>query len=184
MGQSICLSLVTKVYVAKPKRKPLDLEKLTLTFKQELPLDLSLFDFSETEEEYCWNIKPTELEQGLLPFLEAFYSQYYTHPNYIEGYQRILDRLRQERNALYYLDVAKCKYQECFQDDSKILDYLPYRHEYGSSVRFHFDAIILALAGKIYLEMSGGLLKFLNESVQLRFKAFPLAKCLNLYISE
>lgn len=182
MGQSICLSLITSLCVAKPK-KPLDLEKLTSAFKEKLPLDLALFDFSETKEGYFWDIKATELEEGLLPLLESFYPQYYTHPDYIEGYQRTLNRLLEEKSANYYLDVAKCKYQECFQYDDSVYNYLPYRHDYNSSLEFRFDAIILALAGKVYLETGGGLLQFLNESVQLRFKEFPLAKCLNLYIS-
>ena len=184
MGQSICLSLLTKISAAKPKQYELSLTEIVEKINFELPTDLSLFNLiDEDEKEYHWTLQTKVLERDLLPFLEKFYPLYYFSQT--DDYQALLKQLREQPSGPNWLKLAHEKYEFFFQyDDMGQADYFCYEDKrFRPTLRIRYEGIILALAGKIYLETHGGLLRFLGESVQLRFSEFPLAKCLKVYIS-
>lgn len=190
MGQVICLSLITKIDVVKSKRKELSLSDIVEKINLEFPTDLSLFDLIEDDSEYHWLIKPNIVEQQLLPFLEKFYPQYYLdngeddEDEDADRYQSVLKKLQEKAGFDHWLAFAKETSETLFQYDDIGVDYFRCENKpYRPTLEVRFEGVILALAGKVYLETYGGLLRFLAESVQLRFKEFPLAKCLKLYIS-
>lgn len=185
MGQSICLTLVTSVKVAKYKNTSVTLTQATEVITTEFPADLSLFDLSENEQGYYWTLKPEALEMDLLPFLEKFYPSFYRDEDTTNEYQTVLEDLRNNPNVENWLMLARKKYNFCYQYGNYCEpDRL--RHHNGrieTRVEVDYEGIILAIAGNIYLETYGGFLRYFGESIQLRFSEFPLAKCLKVHIS-
>jgi hypothetical protein len=185
MGTSLCLSLVNKVVVAKSPKHHLAAPELATIINTGLPLDLSLFDFSEDENGWQWVIKPAMLQSGLLPLLTQFYPSFYRHSEAIADYQNLLDQLHADADLNAWLERARRKEKFCFQYDTYASpDYLRYpSSQFGEPLVVDFESIILAITGNIYLESYGGFLRYFGESVQMRFADFPLARCLKVYIS-
>lgn len=185
MGQSLCLSLVTTVTIAKSPKHTLSPPEMAALINTEFPLDLALFDLLENEACYQWSIKPAVLQSGLLPFLAQFYPSFYRHKEAIAEYQDLLAQLHADADLSQWLERAQRKEKVCFQYDTYATPaYLRYpANRFGEPLEVGFDGIILAITGNIYLETYGGFLRYFAESVQMRFSAFPLASCLKVYIS-
>lgn len=185
MGQSICLTLITNVKVAKYKNKSVAQAQATEVINTKFPTDLSLFDFLENEHEYRWTLKPEVLEQDFLPFLEKFYPSFYRNEDAINEYQTVLEDLRKKPNIENWLMLARMKYKFCYQygnycEPDRLRNH---KDRAESRVEVDYEGIILAVAGNVYLETYGGFLHYFSESIQMRFSEFSLAKCLKVHIS-
>ncbi len=185
MSQSLCLSLVTKVTIAKSPKHTLSPPEMAALINAEFPAELALFDFLEDEASYQWSIKPDLLQAGLLPFLAQFYPSFYRHKEAIADYQDLLAKLQADADLTKWLERARRKEKVCFQYDTYATPaYLRYpTSRFGEPLEVGFEGIILAITGNIYLETYGGFLRYFAESVQMRFSDFPLASCLKVYIS-
>lgn len=185
MGQSLCLSLVTKIAVTKSTKHTLAPAEMAALINEEFPAGLALFDFLEDENSYQWSIKPEVLRDGLLPFLEKFYPSFYRKGDAVADYQDMLAKLRADADVNVWLERARRKEKVCFQYDSYATpDYLRYSaSRFGEPLEVGFEGIILAITGNIYLEVYGGFPRYFAQSVQMRFSEFPLASCLKVYIS-
>lgn len=182
MGQSISLSLVTQIKVKKPKKNNAILNEIIELLNKDFPTDLALFNLSEDDSSYVWQLKTTILENELIPLLEKFYPSFYKDEDDIEYYQNTLKQLRADINSDSWFELAKDGSEYYFQyNDDCELDSIRYKNNW---LDVDYKAISLSFAGKISLETQGGLLKYLTECVQLRFNDYRLASCLKLHISE
>jgi hypothetical protein len=141
-------------------------------------LDLSLFDKEENEKAYYWSLKEDMVATGMIPFLKAFYKDYYKDP---QLYQKVIELLEAGRD---WQELAKGKSEVAFQEDRYAPNiYVPTK-QWRKEVPIKCMAVHLALEGKIMAESYGKAFRFLTQCMQEKYSEYAIAGALRLYITE
>lgn len=181
MGQFLHISLVTELKLDKSQadKYKLSLEDIKQNMQKNAFPNLDLYQ-SIDPENYHWKLKEEILENGLLKFLKDFYPQYYK--NDVKMYQSVLQDL-ESKTAKEILEKAENKGEEAFQLASYGYFYLSFpEKDFRPEISGHYEAITLALEGKIMMETYGRMFDFYTESLQLRFQKHNIAKTLLIQI--
>ena len=183
MGQFLAIGIKTDIFIQKDREsKNLTLEDIIGKMTSEWHFDASLYDFSENEKSWKWKLKETLFDDDFLAFLKAFYAEVYTNRNADE--EEVIQKLS-ESPAADWLAIASDKSYEAFQKDNYCeSDYLRFMDkDFRPTVTIDFQTIMLAMAGKIMIESSGGLFHFFEKMIDRNFSNFKISKAIKVYIT-
>lgn len=181
MGQFLCIGIVTKMGISKEKRiKEYNLTLDEITKGVAKKFDLSLYNMTEAENFFEWEIDHSVLLQELPSFLRSFYPFYYI--NNPARYDGVIPDIIKCRTSAEIIETANKKEYECFQMDDmggQIID--AGKHDIG--LYLQYESIILALQGKIFMECYNTMFGFFSKTIQSLLKDFKLAGAISVYIT-
>lgn len=184
MGQYLTIGIATKCSTSKEdlQKHKITTEELLVKMQEEYHFEPSIYDMTETEDRYVFNLKPTILEKQLLPFLKKLYPKLYLGSSI--DYTEIIELLESSAPDTW-LDWLKDNGEEAFQLDSYgTSDYLYFDKPFRPYIRLSFSNIImLSLEGKISMETYGRQFTFFKYCLQEAFKEFSLAKAVRIYFT-
>lgn len=183
MGQYLAIGIATNISIQKDRKSEnLTLEDITEKMTSEWNFGASMYDFVENEKSWNLKLKETLFDEEFLSFLKAFYAQIYINRSSDDE-----DVIKQLSNspAAEWLAIASNKSFEAFQkDDYCESDYLYFNDKpFRPSITINFQTIMLAMAGKIMIESSGGLFQFFEKMIQQNFSNFKVSKAIKVYIT-
>lgn len=185
MGQYLAIGITTRLTISKEEatKAKISFEEALQKMQQTLNFSADIYDFSEEKTYWLWSLKKEIWECELLHFLKTIYPLLYINKAYTV-YEEVLKALS-ETAAQNWLKLAEDKSFSSFQID-----------EYGESERLYFDekpfqpkisvnskSVILAMEGKIMMEVYGNFFKFFMLCVQKAFPNFQISKAIRVYIT-
>lgn len=179
MGQFLAFGLVTQIIVDKNKLATTQLtpDQLQERMVMELHYNPELYLLHEHNNCYSFDLREDIFHAQLLPLLEQFYPLYY---NSTDRYQDVLERLH-ELPPSEWLDWANGKPYEAFQIDCYGM--VESIEEKFTDIILKYKSILLAMDGKIIMEVYGQLFRFINYTIKKTFPQFSLAGAFRIYIS-
>ncbi|NJL76663.1 MAG: hypothetical protein HC892_18240 [Saprospiraceae bacterium] len=183
MGQFLSIGIVTACGTSKK-----GLQKNNIT-KEELVAEMivkhhfepSIYDFSETTENYLFKLQSTVIENQLLAFLEKFYPLVYSGKS--NEFESAIKKLRTSEPSTWLALADERSYAEFQLDEYGEYEYLHFDKPFGSSAKIFSTAIMLSCEGKISMEEFGRQFIFFKYCMQQTFPEFSIAKALRVYIS-
>jgi hypothetical protein len=179
MGQYLAIGITTKLGVKKKQvdKAQLTLEQLQEKMQQELYFVPELYEVSEVDNVYYFQLKEAVLSEQLIPFLKTLYPLLYDKPVYYEDILKTLETMPPSE----WLEWAESKPEEAFQlDENGACDYL--RHGF-TDIDVYADCLLLSMEGKISMETYGRQFRFFQYVMLQAFKPFALAGALRVYIT-
>lgn len=184
MGQYLSIGLLTRVSIdaTKAAKEKISLEMASKKLQKESGLLLEHYEQTKEDDYWVWTLKKEVLAASLIPFLEEFYEAYYIDEK--SDSQDVLRALRAS-SLEQWLQMAEDKKFYAFQEDGYgHSNYLYFKDvDFRPSLRWSFDAIMLASAGKILMEVYNDMFEFLSHTIQHRFANSPLGGALQIYIT-
>jgi hypothetical protein len=163
------------------KKAGLDVITLQEKMKKEVLYVPELYEVSEPaegEEYYTFTLKEEIFRVQLLPFLREIYPVMYRTPQF--G-QNLVDDLN-GKTVTEWLEIAENKSDCEFQMDIYAMS--DCIGDYPNRIYVNYNkTIILDLAGKIFMESSGGLFHFFKDVIVKNFSEFSLAGAIRVYIT-
>lgn len=183
MGQYLAIGIKTNISIPKDRNsKELSIEEIIDKMTSEWGFDASIYDFEETEKSWNWKLKISLFDEDFLSFLKAFYQQIYA--NQSSDNDNVIKKLSNSP-VTEWLVIASAKSFEAFQKDNSCessylyFDDKPFR----PYITINFQTIMLAMAGKIMIESSGGLFEFFEKMILQNFINFKISKAVKVYIT-
>ena len=179
MGQFLATGIATQIAVKKKhlKKAEITAEQLQEKIQQNFYFPAELYEMSENEEFYSFQLKEAVLSKQLIPFLKTVYPLLYDNPVY---YRDIFPKLESMQPS-EWLAWAKSKPEEAFQfDEYGGCDYL---REGFTDIDIYYECLMLAMEGKIVMECYGRQFRFFKYALMQAFKEFSLAGTLRIYIT-
>lgn len=179
MGQFLAIGIVSKIGVAKKQvnKAQISIEQLQEKMQQECYFLPELYEVSETEDFYYFQLKQVVLYEQLIPFLKKIYPLLYDNSAYYESVLSTLGTLPPSE----WLSWAQTKPEEAFQfDEYGSCDYL---RQGFSDIDVYYDSLLLSMEGKISMETYGRQFRFFKYAMVQAFKSFTLAGALRVYIT-
>ena len=183
MGQFLSIGLVTTCGTSKTDsdKQHITKDKLLTAMISNNYFEPSIYDFSETEDSYKFNLNSKIIENQLIPFLEKFYPLLY--PNQLYDYEEVINVLKKSDPSTW-LKIADKKSYAYFQlDKYGNYDYVYFKEPLNSFSSIFSTSIILSLEGKIIMESYGRHFNFFRYCIQNAFPQFPIAKAIRVYIT-
>lgn len=181
MGAFLCISIVNRIVISKDEIrdcKMTDSEAIDKAINV-YGTNINIYELIPDEKDVVLSLKHEVLENGLLPFLEDFYPDYYTDDK--SDYEYVLKSLR-ESPSTEWIKLANKKQAESFQTI-----YDPYNRvipcAFARRLHIESDNIILCLNGKIIMETYNTLFNYLGRCLKDRYNKHAIAQALNVFIT-
>lgn len=185
MGQFLAVGISTKLIVSKEKAEKgdLSLDEVLQKMKQSIHFHPSIYDFSDEDGYWRWNLKKQIWEEELLGFLNEFYPLLNINKSYTD-FEDVLKKLA-EIPTSDWLELAENKSFSSFQFDEYGENEWLYFEEkpFRPKISIGFDSVLLELEGKIIIESWGKLFNLFAFSIQKAFPTFQLSKAIRVYIT-
>lgn len=185
MGQYLAIGITTRVSVSKESadKAKITFEEVLQKMQQKLHFSADIYDFSEQNGSWLWELKKEVWEAELSDFLKTIYPMLYTEKKYA-NYDEVLDKIYQTQSSTW-LDIAKDKSFVAFQIDKYgESDYLYFDEKpFSPKVVVNYTSVALAMEGKIIMETYGGFFNFFILCFQKAFPNFQLSKAIRVYIT-
>lgn len=185
MGQYLAIGITTSLSISKEEatKAKISLEEALQKMQQTLNFSAEIYDFSEEKTFWLWSLKKEIWESELLNFLKTIYPQLYNNKAYTD-YEEVLQTLS-EKDAPKWLELAEDKSFSSFQiDDYGENDRLYfYEKPFQPKISVNSKSVMLAMEGKIMMEVYGGFFKFFMLCVQKAFPNFQMSKAIRVYIT-
>jgi hypothetical protein len=183
MGQVLAIGIVTQCGTSKKNLQKYDITKDELVAEMiaKKHFEPAIYDFSETEEYYLFNLKSSVIEAELIAFLEKFYPLVY-----LERGNKFIDTIKMLKNSepSTWIELSSENSREEFQFDKYAEpDYLYFDKPFQPRARIFSKTIMLSLEGKIIMEEYGRQFNFFKYCMERTFPEFSIAKALRVYIS-
>ncbi len=182
MGEYLSNGICTRVFVEK---KRVDLNKISIQdiengLKKEI--DISMYEFGESEKFLVWNLKKEYLEAGkVINILKEFLEDYGENKEEKERHEGIYKRIEKIES---YEDMIKFAEKKPYQEFQMMQyrNYVRLEKLFNEGEYFYFDCIIFSLDGKIIMECYRDLLLFWEKVLRDRYKKHELAGALKVVI--
>jgi hypothetical protein len=185
MGQFLAIGLTTTLMVEKQAaiQYQIDLETIKTRLAQKDNFSESIYDFTETTDNWTWTLKDEVIKTNLMPFLEDYFPQLY--PQDKEEYVEELAILRENppKNLKAASEIEDLYiFRENAYAGSKYLyfDDKPFR----PSIEYSFEAIMLGMEGKISMETYGTFFSLWTKAMRCMFAKHPISAALRIYITQ
>lgn len=183
MGQFLTISIVKEFSIPKKDaiKYSVPLTSITTMLKQLWGLDTELYHMSESEDSWLFSLKPELIKPELYEFLTNFYPHYYsTNP---KMYDKVLEDMETSPDIIEFIKQYS---DESFQLDKYAgnlglyfheIDFRPYIPVYLN------ECIIIALAGKIFMETHYAMCGFMSRMIHAKFNEYKIASSIIVNIS-
>jgi len=182
MGQFLATGIITQCAAEKKNMLKYNItkEELLEQMQKQLHFAPEIYDLTESEKYYIFDLQPDVFQIQLIPFLEKYYLN--LHLKNTE-YQDVIEMLS-KTPANEWIEKAKRKSFEAFQfDEYGTEDFLDFKKDFLPSVRIGYDSILLSLEGKIMMECYGQHFNFFRYCIQQAFSEFLISKAIRVYIT-
>ncbi len=182
MGQYLAIGITTKLHIRKKEAESaFDSLQTAIDYVEENFAPSDVYDKTEEHEGYVtFSIKDEILENGLVDFLTDFYTARMTSEDEFKDRDRILEKLKEAKNAADIMDFARNGYCYHFREDEYWEKLFIKCGTWGNSLYASVDGIDLSLDGKIVMECYDTLFKFFTNVLQEKFKKHPISKALRV----
>lgn len=184
MGCFLCISIVTDLCMSKKEVKECRLEEKDVVSKalELYGLDPKMYVLSQSndEDDLLVELNAEVLRQDLISFLEDFYQDYYGGDK--EMYEDALAELHATPHDKW-INLAKEKSYKSYHYNVSMYQ-KAIRIDYSQRIRVACGNIILCLNGKIIMECYNQLFYFLQKCIRDRYPSHPLARTLNVFITD
>lgn len=183
MGQFLTISLAKEFSI--PKEEPIKYEvsitSISDKLKQDWRIDTELYHLEE-DADYCnFSLKPDLLEAELYDFLTTFYPQYYKEHRNV--YHLTLNELKESKSVSDFINNYS---EEQFQIDKYAGPLLLHfkKIAFRSYVKVYLnECIIIAMAGKIWMEAYNNMFQFMSNTIQAKFSEYKISSSLLVNIT-
>ncbi len=182
MGQVLAIGIVTECVTSKKnvEKAGISQDELIVEMKRKTHFDPTIYDISETENSYHFQLKTEIIENQLVLFLEKFYPFIYPDK---PDYEETLETLRNTAPS-EWLAWANRKSAEEFQiDHYGTAEYIYFNKPFSPAITIDSTSIMLSHEGKTMMETFGRQFHFFKYCIQQTFSEFSIAKALRVYIS-
>lgn len=185
MGQYLAIGIATNFKVSKKEVEAISIEKIAEKMTAEIGFDTNLYELTETQHSWQWNIKSDKIQSQVVPFLEHFYSVLSKFVR-LDDAEEVVQKLKsqQPKSLQTFLDGESFyNFQESYSNDSYDFYFENENSSMKNKVRVSSDVISLVITGKIMMEETGGFFEFFEAMIQQKFSQFDLAKTIRVYIT-
>ncbi|HLD95205.1 MAG TPA: hypothetical protein VI959_00995 [Alphaproteobacteria bacterium] len=175
MGVYVCTGIVYEIFTEK--KEDLQLENIKQALEENIPLEN--YVFSEKEDCFSWTLKENVLMHGnLSAFLKAQFDLYYgEYVKREKELEELLDLLKKATSDEEIIALAKSDRFYEFRLIDKIRGLLYVKKDWSErSLRVRYDMFSFFLDGKILMECYGRFFNYLERTIRLQEKDFPIAK--------
>lgn len=179
MGQYLQLGIINRIVVDKERMNKLNIaiEKVIESLNKEM--DISLFEQSETKEQFAFKIKESIVLEQLHEFLKNQFLLYNQEQPYKGCFDSILNVISQQSSLQEIEEIAKNKSFPCFQrsvidDEIMVNDWHWLKVEYSIWLMF--------AEGKIFMEAYNNFLRFIEHQVRESGKKWSIAGAFRCFI--
>jgi len=174
MGAFLTTSLMTKFQVAKSEWNSINGDsKEKHEFMRSIFVDTDIFDMSESAGTIYFDVKEEVLKEELIPFLKTFFNDFHGKDKECD---LIIESLEEKKEVKEWLEFAYDGGFQNFQRD-------PYGSVRFSQIEISYESIILAMEGKISMEMYGKHFSFFESLIKKVYADFKLSNLIQISIS-
>lgn len=186
MGQFLATGIIQKMVVSKKNitKNNIDIEDIVGCIEKQLHTPTYLYNITEHDTLWSFELDNTIFQEELVAFLRAFYPVMYANNYKINECNKIMEELKNTPSS-EWLDLAENRKFYLFQSDKYAAPdtiYLPNKFQDSLHV-YNPNMIILALEGKILMEEYGLQFTFAKYCMRTVFQKFKLAGALCMYIT-
>ena len=183
MGTYMDTGLIIKFTVEKSNLEFFDngLEDVKKELESQYYYNLDLYEQSEIDSFYVFELKSEVIENGLIPFLKEIYPKLYVQASYNKYCKDVLDDLL-NLSKEDIVEYSKTQSKIPFQYDKYVnSDYI--YGNFGKKVVVKYDSIALYSDGKIIIESTPEQFKFFTYCIVKAYPEHPISSSLKVYIS-
>jgi hypothetical protein len=179
MGQYLQMGICNRIVIEKERMNKLNIsiEKVIESINEEM--DISLFEQSETEEQFVFTINESIVLEQLQVFLMFLFSLYTQENPYKESFDTVLKMVSECSSLQEIEEMAKNKSFPCFQRNI-IDDELMVNEWYW--LRIEYSIWVMFVEGKIYMESYNNFLRFLERQVREVGKEWTISGVFRCFI--
>ncbi len=192
MGQYLSTGLVYKFNIRKEhvdKIKLPEKEAIKGICREFIETDKVFFDMKKDNDgDFLFNLKSEHLEKSLIPFLDAFYKDFYVGKS--KKYEGVLEELNKTKDSKKWLELLHEKRFECFQIGNYMESYPieiktinPDYSGWDSMIYIDFETILLTLEGKVMMECHESHFSFFRQLMREKYAKFELANLISIAIT-
>ncbi len=183
MGQFLAIGIITKRVVHKEVllKYKISKEQLIDEMISQNNFEPSIYNISEDQECYFFNLKESVLHNELISFLEKMYPLVY--PSDRELYEDFLEKLNNAEPTNWTALADERRYEVFQTDKYGMPDYVDFKMPFNPHVAVICNSILLSMEGKIVMEEYGRQFNFFKFCMQQTFPEFSIAKALRVYIT-
>lgn len=164
MGQYFQLGIIHHMVVNKERMNALNLSVDNLWDKLNEELDMSLFNCHQDDHEVSFIIKEKIVFEELIDFMKLQFSLYDQNKDDREIFDSALREISKLSSLQEIVELAEEKRFHCFQN-SRINDAIQVS-PWGSSLLYEVSMFTLFVEGKISMEQSWSLLRYVESLVK------------------
>lgn len=186
MGRYVCVGIQNKVSVPKSHldefKDEYSHEELLAFFEQTHQMT-DVFERSETEDAYVYQIKDEIVEKELLPFLKDFYPIRYPEKKSYEEALKAVEACKNIDELKKLMEESYSDYDNAFQiiEDGRSC-YLNSDSFDRRSFSYSFQNVSLSIDGKILMEYYASFLGFIRRTLNELFRKYKLADSIRVWI--
>lgn len=179
MGQYLQMGICNRIVIDKESMNKLNIsiEKVIESINKEM--DISLFERSETENQFIFTIRDAIVTEQLLEFMRFQYSLYDQEEPYKQCFESVLKMVSESSTLQEIEGIAKDKSFACFQN-SVIDDEIMVNEWYW--LRIEYSVWVMFVEGKIYMEAYSNFLRYLEHHVRVSSNKWPIARAFRCFI--
>ena len=184
MGQYLTIGIATKICISKERAKRETSSATPEKIRETLEACYNksgIYTVEENESYVYLSLRPDVAEPELLDMLQDFYAIRYA--GRVGRTAQLMEELKSHTRWEEWMEIAKDKRYECFQDDQYVVTSTPYKGGWTNSLTTSVEQIILSLDGKIIMECWGSLFDFFTRLIRERLSKYRLADSLMVEIS-
>ncbi|MBP3041143.1 hypothetical protein J9303_16895 [Bacillaceae bacterium Marseille-Q3522] len=183
MGQYLQMGICNRIFVKKDRINKLNttLEKVIEALNKEM--DMSLYDQSETEDEFVFSLKDKIISEQLLDFLRFQYSLYTQEEPYTNCFNTVLKMISEHNSFEQIEEILSKKSFPCFQS-SNVFDQIKVNVQdwIYDWIYIEYSLWLLFLEGKIFLESYNDFFRYLENQVREASKKWSIAGAFRCFI--
>lgn len=185
MGQYICVGIQNRVVIPKSGldefQKEFSHEALLHYFEKTHHIT-DVFERTETEDEYVYQLKDAVVEKELLSFLKDFYSIRYEEESYYQDVLKIAKTckgINELRNLLVSYEDDEGYFQIIKRNSICFLNTNYFDRRFFN---YSFQNVSLSMDGKILMECPLNFTGFVRRSLNKLFQQYKIADSIRVWI--